>query len=225
MNTQRDIAEVLAEIGPEASAAVPAIIALADDPRSVQMVFSKTLGRIGPSAKEAVPLLEKKLGSEDARLRLTAADALTRIVPGQCSNAIAVLRALQHNPEFAEVWVSTGHGSAMKKDKLDFDNQLSRFYRLSAAVPLWKLGLENQSPAAAILKELQQTPSSDEFAYIELLGDLGPEAKAALPKLETYLAPDKWIALRRKAAIAIQKIDPAEANRLGLPGTLAVPMM
>jgi hypothetical protein len=113
----------------------------------------------------------------------------------------------------------------MKSDKLDFNNPMSRFYRVSAAVPLWKLGLESQSPASDVLKAFEQNPGSDDLAYIELLSDLGPKAKAALPKLETYLTPDKGIWLRRKAAIAIRKIDPTEADRLGLPGTLAVPVL
>lgn len=123
LNSQRYIGEALAEIGPDASAAVPALIAAGGNPHSAVNMWFKVLGRIGPAAKDAVPLLEENLGAKDERLRLAAADALTRIVPGQCSNAVGVLRALQR------------------------DNSVSRFYRLSAAVPLWKLGLESESPA------------------------------------------------------------------------------
>lgn len=198
MNSQRYIGEALAEIGPDAKAAVPALIEAGGNPHGAVNVWFKVLGQIGPAAKDAVPLLEKNLSANDERLRLAAADALTRIVPDQCSNAVAVLCALQR------------------------DNSVSGFYRLSAAVPLWKLGLESQSPVPALLKELEQSPHSDASSYMDLLGEVGPDAKAALPKLETYLDPPKDIRLRRKAAIAIRKIDPAEAARLGLPGVLAV---
>ncbi|HTA30864.1 MAG TPA: hypothetical protein VK731_10270, partial [Candidatus Cybelea sp.] len=57
-------------------------------------------------------------------------------------------------------------------------------------------------------------------AAVDLLGDIGPDARPVLPMLEEHLSPTDSI--RRKAAIAIRKIDPAEFQRLGLPGLLIV---
>jgi HEAT repeat protein len=224
-NSQREAAEALAQIGPEAAAAVPALIARVRIGSYFHPSFCKALGRIGPKAQAAVPVLQEALKDQDHNVRLAAADALTRIVPGQCSNAVAVLRALQHDPQLAQVCRSGGHGSASPTDGLDFENPQSRMFRLRAAVPLWKLHMEPQSPVPALLQEMRKPENGDAVWCVELLGDLGPDAREALPKLALLVGPEQWrsIGLRRAAAIAIQKIDPEEAKRLNLPGILAVP--
>ena len=72
-----------------------------------------------------------------------------------------------------------------------------------------------------ILEELNHSVTPDREC-IELLGDIGPEARVALPTLEKLLKPGQYIGTRCAAAIAIKKIDPAEAMRLGLPGLLTL---
>jgi HEAT repeat protein len=223
MNSQHEAAEALAEIGPDAAAARPALMARVRIGASFHSSFCKALGRIGPPAQEAIPVLEDALRDENLSVRLSAADALTRIIPNQCPNAVAVLRALQHDPKLAQVWQSDGHGMSSPTSRLDFENPQSRMYRLSAAVPLWRLHLESQSPVPALLQEMGKPESADAIWCVELLGDLGPDAQEALPKLALLVGPEKWSGLRRAAAIAIRKIDPQEAKRLNLPGILAVP--
>ena len=84
--------------------------------------------------------------------------------------------------------------------------------------------MEQEPPVEGIIEELNGPYGSDHVSYVELLGDIGPEAKAALPTLAKHLNTDQFIiGLRRAAAIAIRRIDPGEAARLGLPGMLAVP--
>jgi HEAT repeat protein len=58
---------------------------------------------------------------------------------------------------------------------------------------------------------------------VELLGDIGPAAKPALPYLKEIFNTHEDAFLRRSAAIAIRKIDPQEAAQLHLPGILALP--
>jgi hypothetical protein len=70
---------------------------------------------------------------------------------------------------------------------------------------------------------LEKADNTDAIWCVELLGDLGPEARPALPGLTHLIGPEKWIGLRRSAAIAIRKIAPEEAEKLNLPGVLAVP--
>jgi len=223
MNSQREAAEALAEIGPDAAAAVPALVARVRIGGCFHPSFCKALGRIGPSAEQAVPVLQEVLQDDDPSTRLAAADALTQIVPSQCSDAVAVLRALQHDPKLAQVWQSDGHGSASLTERLDFESPQSRMFRLRAAVPLWKLHLESQSPVPALLQEMGKPESADAIWCVELLGDLGSDAREALPKLALLVGPEKWIGLRRAAAIAIRKINSEEAKKLSLPGMLAVP--
>jgi HEAT repeat protein len=223
MNSQRDAAEALAQIGPDAEAAVSALIARVQIRSHFQPAFCKALGHIGPAAKDAVPILEQALQDPEPGIRLVAGDALTRIVPTNCSNAVAVLKALQHDPQLAKVWRGGKDGVGYPTDQLDFDSPACRHYRLSAAVPLWKLHLEPESPVPALLQEMGKRESADATWCIELLGDLGPEANSALPVLSRLVGPDKSTFTRRAAAIAIRRIDPKEAERLNLPGVLAVP--
>ncbi len=220
MKSQRAAAEALAEIGSEAEAAVPALAARVWMGSYFQTSFCKALGRIGPRAQEAVPVLERALVDEKPQVRLAAADALTRIEPNHCSNAVVVLRALQHDPNLATQW-RVDHATASATATINYDNPTCRRYRLSAAVPLWKLHLEPESPVPALVEELGKPENALAIWCVELLGDLGPEARSALPKLAALVGPDNG--LRRAAAIAIRKIDPQEAERLNLPGVLAVP--
>lgn len=220
---QRQAAEALAEIGSDAVAAVPALATLAHAGSWHGPSFCKALGRIGPGARQAIPVLEEALGDDNAPVRFAAAEALTRIVPQQCSNAVAVLRALQHDPKLARVWQSNGDGLAHPAERLDFNSPLSRQFRISASVPLWRLGLEQQPPVAGLLDELEGPGHNYNLWCIELLGELGPAARPALPRLIPLVEPNNWSGLRRAAAIAIRKIDSAQADKLNLPGVLAIP--
>jgi HEAT repeat protein len=227
-NSQRVVADALGEIGPEARSAVPGLIARLGENSGYDERFCKALGRIGPEAREAGPVLENLLQDGRPGIRIAAAEALTRIVPSQCSNAVTVLKTLQHDPQLATVWRSDGRGAATQSSESDFDNPESRFFRLAACVPLWKFGIEKQSPVPALIAELHNGANTnplnrDDLRYIELLGEVGPEAAPALPILTKYLEVNKGIKLRRTAANTIRKISPEEAAKLNLPGVLAIP--
>jgi beta-lactamase regulating signal transducer with metallopeptidase domain len=59
---QQQAFEMIRKYGPEAKAAVPALIAIAQDSSAshdLRLLAIKTLGHIGPNAKEAVPVLKK----------------------------------------------------------------------------------------------------------------------------------------------------------------------
>jgi len=94
---------------------------------------------------------------------------------------------------------------------------------MAASVPLWRLGLEKGPPVTGIVEELNRKFATDKTSYVELLGDIGPDAKPALATLKTFLEPEQLIRLRQATAIAIRKIEPTEAAKLGLPGNLGVP--
>jgi HEAT repeat protein len=224
-NTQREAANALAEIGPEARAAVPALIAQLRQRKEYHPPWiCKALGCIGPDAKAAVPVLQEILQDKDNyNERLAAAVALTQIVPEQCSNAVTVLMALQHDPELAKLYHTDGRGGGTLQYHLDFQSSQSRFFRLSSSVALWKLGLEKESPASEIVEGLGKPDTGEQHWLLELAGAMGPEAHAAVPALEKLIGPDQLIRRRRAAAIAIRKIDPKEAERLNLPGILVQP--
>ena len=196
MSSRREAADALGEIGPEARAAVPALVdLLARKGDGNGAVYCRSLGGIGPDARQALPALEEAMRSGNPGVRLAAATAVARIAPAEGSNAVVVLKSLQSN----------------------------QYLKWFASVPLWRLGIEPEPPVKAIIEELNGRSSSDEISLVRALGEIGPEAKPALPTLKKFLQPRCFIRLRRESAIAFRKIDPQEAAKLGLPGVLLVP--
>ncbi|MBU6401870.1 MAG: hypothetical protein KGS61_16260 [Verrucomicrobia bacterium] len=242
INARREAAKCLAEIGPGASAAVPALVALISEHKDPNTTFyCCALGRIGPAAEAAAPVLDGLLGNDHpaqgpvdpfrSRQRetyvgsLAAADALTRIVPHGCSNAIAVLQRFEADLPPVEVFAVDKYGLGRPTGRM-VPNPNNRFCRLSASVALWRLGLEREPPVAGLVAIIAE-PTNDSGGQlgwaIDLLGDIGPAAKRALPALTKLLDTKLFIGTRRAAAIAIGKIDPHQAARLGLPGLLVLP--
>jgi HEAT repeat protein len=196
--------EAVAEIGPDARSAVPALLALLPAKRIYfsPVEICRALGNIGPGANSAVPTLKQYLRSSSPWDRIVAATALARIAPEEKASLAPVLKELTN---------STYRGGNLGKDP--------RFC-WTAKVALWRLGLEKEPPIAEMMPPLE---SWSVLVAIPLLGDIGPPAKAALPYLQKILESDTDVHLRRKAAIAIKKIDPRLADKLQLPGLLALP--
>ena len=90
---------VLSDIGPDAKAAVPALIkALEDDDESVRTAAARALGNIGPAAKEAVPSLILALRDDEWSIREDTAEALGKIGPA-AKEAVPYLQKALHDPE------------------------------------------------------------------------------------------------------------------------------
>ncbi|HEV7926121.1 MAG TPA: hypothetical protein VGR14_12235, partial [Verrucomicrobiae bacterium] len=209
--------DALAEIGPAASPAVPALIAIW---RAESYSVIPALGRLGPAARDALPFLEKELKSMNPVIRWRAADAILRIAPQNASNVISVFHELEHLPLLPVYSDKMRRGDPPIAWRPD---PSSNYCRLAAEVSLWKIGLVQQPPVSEIIDEMENPNRKGigTSGCIQLLRDIGPAAKAALPVLEKCLAPDAYP--KREAAIAIQAIDPKEAERLNLPGELALP--
>jgi len=204
-------AYVIAELGPEASAAVPALRAALPGLgwHYGPFVVCRALANIGPGASAAVPELSslanplsRQLNNRDLPLfSAGAAAALAGITPESKASLMPILTNLA------------------RFSVLHSDEGLPQI-TLTAQVALWRLGLEKEPP----IRELM-LPSDcwQALVAVELLGDIGPSGKAALPCLERIVNTHNDIRQRRAAAIAIRKIDPQQAARLHLPGILALP--
>ncbi len=212
----RDAAYVIAEMGPEASAAVPALRAALPGSgwHYGPFVVCRALANIGPSASAAAPVLSslairpsvkplsrQKNNRDQPFFSAGAAAALARITPESKTNLMPIL---------------TNLANFSVPDSDEGFPQIT----FPAKVALWRLGLEKEPPISELM-----LPSDNWQALVavELLGDIGPSARAALPYLERNANSDDDIRLRRAAAIAIRKIDAEEATRLHLPGILARP--
>jgi HEAT repeat protein len=205
-----DAIDALGEIGPDAQTAVPSLIELR---RGFPAWVFFALGNIGPGAHQAVPVLMESLSNKDPYVCCAAADSLTRIAPREDKNLIAILRTLQQPP-------FKGEGPPMFYQEHTLS---SNYFHAAATVSLWRLGLEPKPPVMEIVRDLEEGYGMPPRNWLHLLGEIGPPAKAALPNLEKRLNTIDSVSERRDIAITIRKIDPQEAAKLELPGSLGVP--
>lgn len=207
------ILRVLEEIGPQAVAATPDLLELVrKSDRLVSLAACAALGSIGPGASNAIPAIEFCLTNPltpDAHL--DAAVALSRIEPNN-KTAVAALKKFQTNGDPGLLDRADRNPSAIDPREYRVLTRLQ--VQIRARVALWRLGLERELPLPAIMAEA----AHDGVWAIDLLGDIGAPAREALPMLERYL--EELDGPRFQATLAILKIDPAEAKRLGLPGWL-----
>jgi HEAT repeat protein len=162
--------------------------ALTDASIPVRQAACRALGAMGADAKDAAGALTRTLADNEAILRQWAAEALGNIGPAAKDSAAALRTALK-----------------------DTDKPV----RLSAAFALWQV-----TGAAKEAREALQAFLSDDGVLqtraVDRLGDIGPAARAALPELVTMYREEDDEALHRTLAVAIKKIDPTLAGKLGI---------
>ncbi len=172
----------------------------AKDPEpQVRLVALQALAWLRPATEDAAPILRVGLTDDDAGVRLQAAQALYDLT-GQADELLPVLiQALRAND-----------GGQMQ-----------------AAYQLGKMGPRAAGAVEALVQRLQDdsAPSPPEGAFgipvafskdehrdiihravLEALGDIGPDARAALPAIRTFLAARNGFA-RASAAVAFWKIS------------------
>jgi HEAT repeat protein len=187
-----------------AAAVFPAAVAAGDDAtykgRSAQE-WTKELARgnmdaffalTGPD-QEAAAVLGEMLGSEHSPVRAVAAQGLAEIAAGAPSLAGPL-------------------GHALKDNNLNV-----RYY---AAQALGKMGAAAAPAVADLIGALDTHPSREpnlegppryykdaRWVVADALGDIGPAAKSALPRLREVAAEDEAPEVREAAAKAIKKIE------------------
>jgi HEAT repeat protein len=177
-------AQILAQIGPDATAAVPALIETLKtaDPETRREVHF-ALAAIGPGAGAAVPSLLESLKSEDDDIKYSATYALGKIGE-QAKDAYPELMKIMNSeeefPRIAAVWAMT---------RID----PGRPEVVTAAVPLLTRALQSD-------RDLVRTEAA------ATLGEIGAPAKAALPALKQALN-DRSAAVQDAARQAIQRIE------------------
>ncbi len=104
---RRKAADKLAEMGPRAAQAVPALIRTMQDDsdwderyNQVRRAAARALGEIGYAARAANPALIEVLDSYDYKVRLEAVKALGKIGPKQSPDVIEALTGVLKDPDF-----------------------------------------------------------------------------------------------------------------------------
>jgi HEAT repeat protein len=220
-------ASVLGRFGSQAKVAVPDLVKLLNDPRTIVRFYgAEALGRIGPKASEALPALRAAKRSDG----VFAAWALERIE--MKTNGAAVIRQLvlavssdDKNVSEPAVAVLRDTGLARLalpplleelKTRGDYGNE-----RCNAADLIALIGPEAKDAVTPLIDALNKSENAGgmDQAYIaRALGMIGSEAKPAVSALLTLLKSDEvedsvW---RAQFAEAVQRIDPISAASAGI---------
>jgi HEAT repeat protein len=177
--SRKCILHALQRIGPDAGAAVPAIVTVLQERHSIVerpgVWFDnvperaiRTLGAIGSAAEDAVPCLGARLQGASRKLRSLAAFALTHIGPRSMPPLARALKDPKLRKDVAAgiLWAAVT-GSSEQASKV--------FAHVgpSVAVPGLLAALEGEN----------KTTRNVSTAAIDALGQIGPDAARALPVL------------------------------------------
>lgn len=192
----------LRQLGPEAKAAVPALLGILKDKNvDVRREAAFALQRIGPAAKTAIPALIDALQDSDVYVRGWSLTALAEFG----ADARAAVPALK--------------GILKEADPL---------LHVDAANALSRLG-EKKEAVTALIDALKNAKEKwdDTASAAAVLAEIGPDAKAAVPALLKALerpgpvTPGRcgdrimqYLAVRHSVLNALRKIDPEAAKKV-----------
>ena len=218
--------EVLVDMGVEA---VPALIVALDDGKEyVRISAISTLGQLGPVASEAVPALTRALTDAKADVRTRAAFALARMGK-HARPAIPALGRNLDDPNPIVRWASFAAVRALGTDAVAavpalgrvarnprsrvWDDRSSNFQN-SRILEYLADSVKGNADAAPVLAAFQRSkPTSDSELAIQILADLGPAARDAVPSL-LVACHDERVTVRRAALAALKKVDPQALARV-----------
>jgi HEAT repeat protein len=193
----------LRQLGPEATAAVPALAGrlTGDADVAVRQEAAFALQRIGPAARPAIPALVRALDDRDGHVRSWALLALADFRADARAAAPALDRVLKKDPEVG--------------------------LRVQAAQCLWRMGVKKLEALAVLIEAVRREEGLEAAANV--LGELGPDARPAVPALLAALERPYPVSpgrcgervMRRLESdqvveAALKKIDP-KAKRAGKP--------
>ena len=156
-------ANILTKAGMRAKQSVPELAhALRDPDPSVRLAAAKALAGLGPAARPAVPELTMALKDEDWRVRAAAAAV------------------------FKETGVTTAEALRILLDMLKDENGKAQS---SAGQAVHHIDMDGQEATSVLLGALKDRSLKEEWArLIQVIGGLGPDARAAAPTLVKFLA-------------------------------------
>lgn len=168
--------QALGAIGPSAAPAVAGLlVALKDKDARVRLAAAMTLGRIGPGAKRASRALGDALRDGDAEVRRQAAAALGEVGPAAAGGVPALLRGIGSDAEMTRLCVQA----------------------------LGMIGPETKTIMPALEEQLKSANKDVREAAIRAVGNMGAEAKRAVPGLLNVVVVEQHEELRKAATDAL----------------------
>jgi Protein of unknown function (DUF2961)/HEAT repeats len=170
----------IGSFGPDAASAVKSITAsLSDADDQVRGAAANALAQIGPGAAESVSELRKLLSDSSARVRCQAALALKSMGAKAGAAVPELTRALSDSVPYV---------------------------RAASADTLGAIGPPGQASVPALIERLKNDPGPNYVfdSAIYALGNIGPNAKEALPALEEISHRPRLTAPAREAILQIE---------------------
>jgi HEAT repeat protein len=187
--------------GADIKDAIPALIeALSDQSGDVRYSSAQTLGLIGPEAESAVPALIPLLTDSHfgPGVRVLAFEALGMIGP----KAKAAMPALRN---------------------LLTTNANDLYWGEKTAVAIWRIDGDVTNTLPVLIQGLSQPDPQERGEAIDVMAEMGPQAKAAVPVLLNELSQPTVPAIiatdadsGQKITNALKQIDPEAAAKAGV---------
>jgi HEAT repeat protein len=176
---------VLAEMGPKAQAAVPALAKLlTDEDPEVRMQAVITLGEIGPGAKTSLAEILKALADDHGGVRYGAAYALAKI--GAVESLPALAKAAADKDPFLQVLAPWAAAKIKPSDEKLVQTAVERLVaglkssdanvRRASARGLFELGADKQAVAPALAAALDDPDPTVQGNVYKALASLGAKA-------------------------------------------------
>ena len=200
----------------------PILISLLKDPdRNVRVRVLKALGTLGGQAHQVMPVLraalkETALKDDDESVRSQAAHALLQVGPEPDSEVAGLIDSLQNELEVLRFHAAVALGELGPDGRPALSPLIHAALwdedpavRVEAAVALWKID-RNKGPLVipALVKALANDNELICWIAADYLGQIGPEAREAVPALRQALRrPFKVGLIRKGIALALQRIE------------------
>lgn len=228
VNVRTRTTVALANLGPGARSAVPALVRLLKDrDDNLRHLASLALDKIGKLSRDEVPFLRDALQDADANVRRYATSAVGKLGPdgrGALASLVPLLKDPQ--PEVRQNAVKAlgqigpearSAFPALLPMLKDPDDEIA----LLASAALGKIGLPDASDAVQLREALADKRSSVRITAAALLAKLGNESQALTVLINGLTDRDEGI--RGVALRVVSEMDPAVLGQLVANSKTAVP--
>jgi HEAT repeat protein len=190
-------------------AAVPVLIELLDhEDEGVRVTATQGLRAVGPAARDATLALARGL-SDTEEVQEKSFQALAAIGSGAEAAVLALKAIIRAGPSRGPAF--DGYAA--------HDSYTAKWPRIAAARVLWCIAPEEEDILLTLLHALNDWEEADKRLQTEAikgLGDIGPRAKVAVPRLLEVIKTDDNGYRVEVAAEALKKIDPEAAAQVGV---------
>ena len=215
----------LAAISLKDKSIVPALIQILTSKKAPASYWAVVaLEKIGPEdTQEATPLLIEELANSSSDMRCEAAQAVAGIGPDAKAAVPKLIELLAEKDSWTCKCATIALGRIGPEARAAIPALLERFsadkdYQIDTGRALWKIdparSFDVVTATVAFIRS-QRNPNgpnkgmyNDFFSAIELLGEIGPDAKAALPLLRANLQGGAAF----HSAWALWRIDPSQSD-------------